>query len=105
VTGVGIVGGLDKPVSLDEMLATGATYRMVDYWTHQGILSPASQGSGHPRTWTERDRLLAALIVKFRGAGFTTRAAVDLATEAVDNPYRMTLTRNGVQIMWEEATL
>jgi hypothetical protein len=32
-------------------------------------------------------------------------AAVSLATEAVDNPYRMTLTRNGVQIMWEETTL
>jgi len=105
VTGVRTVGGLDKPATLDDMLATGATYRMIDYWTHQGILSPPSQGSGRPRTWTERDRLLAALIVKFRGAGFAMRAAVDLATEAVDNPYRMTLTRNGIQIMWEETTL
>jgi hypothetical protein len=105
VTGVRSVSGLDKPATLDEMLATGATYRMVDYWTRQGVLSPVSSGSGHRRTWTERDRLLAALIVKFRGAGFAMSAAVSLATEAVDNPYRMTLTRNGVQIMWEETTL
>src|SRR5690242_11820245 len=40
-------------VSLDQMLATGVSYRQIDYWCRQGYLKPltASPGKGAGRVW------------------------------------------------------
>ena len=63
---------------------TGATFRQLDYWTRNGIITPSRTltevGSGHQRQW-DRDAVLEAAITKrFADAGID----LGLIREATD---------------------
>ena len=74
-------GEPDGYVDGDALLATGLTYRKLDYWTRQGWLRPvqASQGSGYPRRWPVAERDVAAMMNRLVDAGLHPARAHDIA--------------------------
>lgn len=58
--------------SHDVCAATGATYRQLDQWDRDGVLSPSgarAQGSGSRRVYTDEDVRLLRLVVLLSGIG------------------------------------
>jgi hypothetical protein len=97
-------------VTLADMRATGATYRQLDYWTRCGWLLDDPEhtlglntlpGSGYWRKWTERDRRVAALMMRLIRAGLRTGVAAQIAHQAVDEG-ETAVTMDGVTIAWED---
>lgn len=76
-----------EPITLADMLATGATYRRLDYWVRKGYLSPerGAPGSGYSREWTERDLRMVRHLVAFTYAGFDLEAALSLTRLTLDD--------------------
>ena len=89
-------------VTLDDMLATGATYRRLDHWVRRGWLSPehAAPGSGFARAWTPRDLSIVRVLVRLTSVGIPADVAAPWAVACVDEG-RCTVTVNGVTISWE----
>lgn len=95
-----------KPVSLDDMLATGATYRQLDYWYANGHLSPGGRrppldGPGIPRTWSGRDRDVVELLVRLRAIGILLPLAADIARRLVDDHHDAVTVGEGITITVE----
>lgn len=90
-------------VTLDEMLATGATYRQIDNWIRRGYVRAAftGPGSGHARKWTPEDREIVALMVAFTNAGMMANAAARWAAMTVDPETVNAVETGGVVIRWE----
>lgn len=86
--------------SLAEMLATGATYRQLDYWARRGWLTSDNPGSGHARRWTPRDRAVAHLMVRLGETGLRTDVAARVAADAADHGIASYSSEWGVTIMW-----
>jgi len=60
----------------------GLTYRMLDYWTRQGYISPSLQaaaGSGTQREYSPADVAVVARIMAGLEAGLSLAAAVRVA--------------------------
>lgn len=95
------------PVTLEQMLATGATYRQIDHWTRLGILTPggAGQGSGHSRVWSLRDLHTAATIIRLCDAGLTLATARRAADEAWVTGSRMHRLSDTVTVLWQPPPL
>lgn len=91
-------------VTLDDMLATGATYRRIDYWTRRGWLANdvALPGTGHPRRWSQRDRDVVALMVRLTGAGVAPHVAIEWVRDAVDRD-NWVQQSHGLWINWQVA--
>jgi hypothetical protein len=90
-------------VALDEMLATGATYRRLDYWVRQGYLSPtdAAPGSGYARAWTPRDLIVVKVMLRLTSVGLPVASAASWAAACADDGLT-TVTVNDVTITWEK---
>lgn len=60
------------------------SYRQLDYWTRQGYLvaDVANPGSGVPRTWSDGERAIAALMQALTAAGFRVAAAATIARDS-----------------------
>lgn len=90
------------------MLATGATYRQIDYWTRVGYLEPeaGTPGSGYSRRWSERDRRMAYLIVRLSLLGIEVPKAAAYARSLLDNegPTRIEYMGVTLTIEWEGTT-
>lgn len=61
----------DTLTTADLVARTGATYRQIDYWCRQHLLTPARPargrvGSGTPHIWGEHDAQVVRLIVAAR---------------------------------------
>jgi hypothetical protein len=92
---------IDEPVTLYQMLSTGATYRQLDYWTRAcNYLHASSPGSGHARVWTEREYRVAALMVRLLRAGIELGVAAKVARHAVESNTVGTTTPEGIAITW-----
>lgn len=79
---------MSDPVDYQEMLATGASPRQVDYWTRQGYLKPQNRErnlSGNPRYWLPAERNIARLMVAMTTAGIRPDTAAKAAREAVES--------------------
>lgn len=56
----------------------GITYRTLDYWIAQGVITPAIEyGQGKAREFSQRDLVLLRLLVLLRGDGFRPDALQD----------------------------
>jgi hypothetical protein len=94
-----------KTVSVDDMLATGATYRQLDYWCTQGYLRPeqTKRGRGFNRDWPPSERDVARVIVRLLAVGVELAAAAKIAREIVgDDATRVDL-GDGVVLSLEDA--
>lgn len=87
----------DEPnLRTDEVCrATGATYRMVDYWVRTGYVRTVDEhgvmyaedyqpGSGSSRFYTPEEVEVTAHMVRLTYAGFILKAAHDIARAMVD---------------------
>lgn len=74
-------------VSLDQMLATGVTYRQIDYWCRQDYLRPleATPGSGYARVWPAVERDVALLIIRLQAVGVELATAAQIARSLADS--------------------
>jgi len=63
---------------------SGASPRQIRHWANRGWLSEELPGSGHGRTWTERDYKLSAFMMRLVTAGFTPEKAHPIAALVVD---------------------
>lgn len=74
-------------VSLDQILATGVSYRQVDHWCRQGYLKPlqATPGSGYARIWPAVERDVALLITRLQAAGVELATAARIARSLADS--------------------
>lgn len=96
-------------VTLTDLLATGATYRQVDYWCRSGYLTPdrehpdALPGSGNKRSWTEGDVTLCRWMVRLTRAGLVPSVAAAAAARMVESG-RSTVHINGLEITMLEET-
>lgn len=65
----------------EAMLATGITYRQLDYWTRNGWLRAVEDapGSGGRREWRPGEKRVAALMLRLISAGFVPEAAHKIA--------------------------
>lgn len=90
-------------VTLADMLATGATYRQLDWWARAGHLgdNPDGPGSGRQRRWTIADRDLVRLILAFSAHGFAIHRAVALAKMTLDPDQPNVATIGAMTITWE----
>lgn len=90
-------------VSLDDMLATGLTYRQIDYWCRQGYLRPleATPGSGKARVWLSTERDVALLINRLLGVGVELQAAVQVARSVAESDTKRVDLGEGVVISIE----
>lgn len=68
-------------VTHHELVATGATYRQVDYWTRIGLITAEEPppGSGHPRRWPASEVPTVAAMVRLIRAGLKLSAAARAA--------------------------
>lgn len=75
-----------ESVTLDAMLATGASYRQIDYWAQRGYLKPVQekQGSGNNRSWPASEREIARIMMKLLGVGVELARAAQYARRAVE---------------------
>lgn len=87
-----------------DMLATGATYRQLDWWARTGLLGAHHSGRGHGnvRRWTERDRRVVAVMARLTRSGFGIwpEAAAEMAHRYVDTGERR-IVRGSVALTWE----
>jgi DNA-binding transcriptional MerR regulator len=76
-----------QPVSLDDMLATGVSYRQLDYWCRQGYLRPtdATPGYGTARVWPAAERDVALLITRLQSVGVELSTAARIARSMADS--------------------
>lgn len=74
-------------VSLEQMLATGVSYRQLDYWCRRGYLRPveASPGTGCIRVWPAVERDVALLITRLQAVGVELVKAAQIARSLVDS--------------------
>lgn len=57
---------------------SGITYRQLDYWISQGVISPTGEyGQGKAREFTRRDLVLLRLIAMLRADGYRIDALKD----------------------------
>lgn len=75
-----------ESVTLDAMLATGASYRQIDYWAQRGYLKPVQekQGSGNNRSWPASECDVARIMMKLLGVGVELARAAQYARRAVE---------------------
>ncbi len=94
----------DAPVHVtrDDMLATGATYRMLDYWTRMGYLQPDNdgRGAGTQRHWRPQDRDVARLMVRLIESGLHPRMAAQIANDGITHRVSSFSTEWGIRISW-----
>jgi hypothetical protein len=92
----------DDTVGQRAMVATGATYRQLDYWTRRGYLRAANPwpGSGHRRRWPAREQRVCALIVRLLDVGIDLHLAVRIAREAAEHNTTWARLGDGVHIAW-----
>lgn len=97
------IHGDEDDVSLEDMLATGATYRQIDYWVRVGYLNPGNHapGSGGVRRWSVRDLWMAYLMVRLGESGIGLVVAYRMASQAVDHDVWTYETPSGVTIEWK----
>ncbi len=74
------------PVGVDAMLATGVTFRCLDYWTRRGYLRTADfrGGSGRRRTWPAGEVAVAAMMRRLVAAGIALARAHQIARAGGD---------------------
>jgi hypothetical protein len=99
-TTTGSVPDAGPGVTLGDMLATGATYRQIDYWTRVGYLEPATPtpGSGTHREWTRHDLAVTRTILRLIRVGFRPEVAADFAKAAAAG--RDSACVDGVWVWW-----
>lgn len=70
------------------MLATGVTYRQLDYWTRKGILTPeaATPGSGYARRWSPADLTRVRMLLALTSIGLALSEAVEWVDDAFTQP-------------------
>lgn len=49
----------------------GCTYRQLDYWTRQGVLTPSTVRGGSERCWSERELVAVAACARLAALGAT----------------------------------
>ena len=65
------------------MEALGVSRRQLEYWVEMGWVTSADPPSqGHPRTFTEAEKRVLALMVRLTAAGLPARKASRLARQA-----------------------
>jgi hypothetical protein len=66
--------------------APGLTPRMLDHWTRKGWLKAdnAACGSGHTRTWPDKEVAVAALMFRLTTAGWFAEMAHSVARAVVE---------------------
>lgn len=67
-------------------VASGATYRQVDFWTKSGLLRPTREheGSGNPRAYDVTELSVAILMTRMVKEGLMPQHACDLARDLLD---------------------
>lgn len=69
-----------KPLTLDQVLKRGLTYRQLDHWTRRGWLRPAHiGGTGNARVWSAAELQIADLMRRLTRAGLTPEVAAKAA--------------------------
>ncbi|MGI5288055.1 MerR family transcriptional regulator [Nonomuraea polychroma] len=67
---------MSRPITLDEVLKRGLTYRQLDHWSRRGWLKPAhTGGTGNVRVWSQDELRIADLMRRLTRAGLTPEAA------------------------------
>lgn len=76
-----------QPVSLEDMLAVGVSYRQLDHWCRRGYLRPlqATPGSGCARIWPAPERDVALLITRLQSVGVELSTAARIARSMADS--------------------
>lgn len=74
-----------KPLTLDQVLKRGLTYRRLDHWTRRGWLRPAHiGGTGNERVWSAAELQIADLMRRLTRAGLNPDAAAQAARACVE---------------------
>jgi DNA-binding transcriptional MerR regulator len=69
-----------RPITLDEILKKGLTYRQLDHWTRRGWLRPQHDGgTGNARVWPETELRIADLMRRLTRAGIAPEQAAQAA--------------------------
>jgi DNA-binding transcriptional MerR regulator len=69
-----------KPLTLDQVLKRGLTYRKLDHWARRGWLRPIhTGGTGNNRVWPQNELQIADLMRRLTRAGLTPEAAAEAA--------------------------
>ena len=86
-------------------VASGITYRQLDYWARTGLVRPeirAARGSGSQRLYSFRDILMLKVVKRLLNAGVSLqqiRVAIDhLRSNGVEDLSRVTLMSDGVSV-------
>lgn len=69
-------------VTFADLLDAGLSRRQIHTWSEAGHLRAYERrmsGSGHPRTWPDRELAIAVLILRLTAAGLTLEAAAATA--------------------------
>ncbi len=67
-----------------DMAALGVSRRQLEYWVEMGWVRPAeARISGHPRSFSDAERKVLALLVRLTAAGLPARVAAPVARGAV----------------------
>ncbi len=80
--------GIGKTVGWEEFVASGITYRKLDYWTKNGLLRPVPgrpDGSGYVRRWPAGELDVAILMDRLTRGGLRLAVAHDVARQRSDN--------------------
>ncbi|GAA3550586.1 hypothetical protein GCM10022419_033550 [Nonomuraea rosea] len=71
---------ITRPLTLDQVLKRGLTYRQLDHWTRRGWLRPAhAGGTGNARVWPAAELQIADLMRRLTRAGLAAAAAAQAA--------------------------
>lgn len=74
-----------KPITLDEVLKRGVTYRQMDHWARRGWLRPAhTGGTGNARVWPQAELHIANLMRRLCAAGLKPDKAARAARDCVE---------------------
>lgn len=74
-----------RPLTLDQVLKRGLTYRQLDHWTRLGWLRPAhTSGTGNARVWSQTELQIADLMRRLTRAGLAVEAAAQAARSHQD---------------------
>jgi DNA-binding transcriptional MerR regulator len=69
-----------KPLTLDQVLKRGLTYRQIDHWSRRGWLRPSAPGgTGNARVWPQAELQIADLMRRLTRAGLAVEAAAQAA--------------------------
>jgi DNA-binding transcriptional MerR regulator len=75
---------MNRPLTLDEVLARGLPARTIEHWIFLGLLRPVHRGRGTPRVWPQDELQIADLMGRLVDAGLTPQSAARAARSHVE---------------------